>query len=392
MKASNQSFLKINNQKVILYYILSNGATSRAELSKNLGVSKPTISTNVAYLIDNNILIEEGFYNPTVGKKAILLHFNKNRNYVLVCDFISDILNKNIIISICNLSYEEVLTQKIEIDINLTLENFDYILNTEIVNLLNINKISLNMISTVVLATPGIVYDNKLSFKKHTGDIFDISEICNKNFKDKVILKNDIKLATIAEKHFGLGSDYENICFIWSGIAISSGLVLDNKLYNGKNFSAGELGLLLANSPFTRDSCFLSEICSIAGLLDSIKKYNNIPKESILFSEKTNSNITFNDIVNGTYSKDSYCIEIVKAIGMEFGKVLYNLSLSMDLEIIILSGEFFKLGEIFLNEVNNILGSNPINKINLHLSKLSNPIILGGYKFGVEDAINKLIE
>lgn len=390
MKASNQSFLKINNQKVILDYILSNGATSRAELSKNLGVSKPTVSTNVAYLIDNNILIEEGFYNPTVGKKAVLLHFNKNRNYVLVCDFISDILNKNIIISICNLNYEEVLTQKLEVDTNLTLENLDYILNYEIVKLLNTNKIPLDMISTVVLATPGIVSNNKLSFKKDTGDIFDISEICNKNFKDKVILKNDIKLATIAEKHFGLGSDYENICFIWSGIAISSGLILDNKLYNGKNFSAGELGLLLANSPFTKDNCLLSEICSITGLLDSIKKYNNIPKESILFSR--NANLTFDDIVSGIYSKDSYCIKIVKSIGREFGKVLYNLSLSIDLEIIILSGEFFKLGEIFLNEINNILRSNPINKINLQLSKLSNPIILGGYKFGVEDAINKLIQ
>lgn len=391
MKASNQSTLKLNNQRVILDYIIKNGATSRAELAKNLGVSKPTISTNVNYLIDNKILLEEGFHSPIVGKKGILLHFNKNRNYIVVCDFISDIVNKNTIISVCNLNYEEILTCKLNISLDLTLENLNYIINCKLIGTLTTNNIPLDKISSVIISISGVVTDHKLSFKIETGDIFDISEICNKHFKDKVILKNDIKLATIAENHIGLGSNYENSAFIWSEGAMNSGLILNNKIYNGTNCAAGEIGLLLATSPFTSDTCFLGEIASINGLLDNLNKCKTIPEDSIIFPKASCNMLTFGDVINGVNSSDVFCLNLIKAIGKEFGKALYNFSLSFDLEALILSGDFFKLGDVLLNEINAILSLNPLNNIKIELSEINHGVILGGYTVGVENTINNLI-
>lgn len=391
MKASNQSTLKFNNQRVILDYIIKNGATSRAELAKNLGVSKPTISTNVNYLIENRVLLEEGFYAPIVGKKGVLLHFNKNRNYIVVCDFISDIENKNTVISVCNLNYEEIITCRLNISLDLSFENLNYIINCKLIGTLATNNIPLDIIASVIISAPGVVADHGLAFKIETGDIFDISEICNKHFKDKVILKNDIKLATIAENHIGLGSNYENLAFIWSGVALNSGLIINNKIYDGTNYSAGEIGLLLANSPFTSEPCFLGEIASINGLLCNLNKFSEIPKDSILFLKASRHTLNFDDVINAVNSCDVFCLNLIKSIGKEFGKALYNLSLTLDLEALILSGDFFKLGDVLINEINSVLLLNPLNNIKIELSEIRHGIILGGYTIGVEHAINNLI-
>lgn len=391
MKASNQSTLKLNNQRVILDYIIKNGPTSRSELAKNLGISKPTISTNVNYLIENKVLLEKGFHSPIVGKKGVLLHFNKNRNYIVVCDFISDIENENTVISVCNLNYEEILTCRLNISLDLTCENLNYIINCKLIGTLTTNNIPLDMISSVVISTPGVVADNGLAFKIETGDIFDLSEICNKHFKDKVILKNDIKLATIAENHIGLGSSYENLAFIWSGVALNSGLILNNEIYDGTNYAAGEIGLLLATSPLTLETCFLGEIASINGLLYHLNKYERIPENSLIFSKANRNTLIFDDIINAVNLSDTFCLNLIKSIGKEFGKSLYNLSLSFDLEALILSGDFFKLGDVLIDEVNSILSLNPLNNVKIELSEIHHGIILGGYTIGIQNTIAKLI-
>lgn len=394
MKAFNQSSVKFNNQRVILEYILKNGPISRAELSKQLAVSKPTISTNVNYLIENNILIEDGFHSPSVGKKGLLLHFNKNRNYIIVCDFISEIINNNILISIYNLNYEEVLSHKFTLNSDYTIDCLpilDNLLNKYILKLLAQNNMPIIKISKIVLAMSGVTSSKDLTFKRYDGRSYDINTLCNENFKSKVILRNDIKLATIAEQYFGLGQRHKNFAFIWSGLAINSGLVLNNKIFQGSNCAAGEIGLLLGNSIFTNKQCPISEIASIHGLLYSLKTYGNINNTSLIYPEYISNTLSFDDILRGLSLGDSYCINIISSIGKELGKILYNISLMLDLDSIILSGEFFKLGPTLLNEIKSELLNNPLSKVNLEFSQLNNPILLGGCKVGVDSTLSDLI-
>ena len=87
--AGNQTLLKRNNQRAITNYIIEHGPISRADLSKRLKISKPTVSANVTELIDMNLLKEIGFCETDIGKKPMLVDFNKNVQYVLVLDFIS---------------------------------------------------------------------------------------------------------------------------------------------------------------------------------------------------------------------------------------------------------------------------------------------------------------
>ena len=115
MRAGNQTFLKKNNQKAIIDYIIQNGPMSRADLSKKMKISKPTVSTNIAELIDMNLLKEIGYSETDIGKKPILVDFDKNYKYVLALDFISYISFNKVAVAVCNLYCESIFVDAIEL-------------------------------------------------------------------------------------------------------------------------------------------------------------------------------------------------------------------------------------------------------------------------------------
>ncbi len=84
--ASTQTNVKLDNQKLILRTLLEKGPMSRAELSKVLRSSKPTISKNVEELIADRRIIEAGKDDNMIGKKGILLDINPDYGHVLAID------------------------------------------------------------------------------------------------------------------------------------------------------------------------------------------------------------------------------------------------------------------------------------------------------------------
>ena len=60
----------------ILNYVINNQITSKAEVSKNLNLSMPTVLSNINDLIAKGIIIETGEYESTGGRKAKSIGIN----------------------------------------------------------------------------------------------------------------------------------------------------------------------------------------------------------------------------------------------------------------------------------------------------------------------------
>ena len=133
LKAGNQTLVKINNQNAIIKFIIKNGPISRAELAKRLKISKPTVSTNVEGLLEKNILLEVGRGETHIGKKPILLDFNKNYKYVLACD----LSRNNSKIAVSNLQGEIVAEDKIVIYNNLAGRDMKEYIKNSVLGFLN---------------------------------------------------------------------------------------------------------------------------------------------------------------------------------------------------------------------------------------------------------------
>lgn len=385
-KAFNQSLVKINNQRTILKHILVNGPTSRADLAKTLSSTKPTVSTNVSYLLEKSILIEKGITLSSVGKKARLLHFNKNLKYNVICDFITEATASKAIFYICNLKEEIISKKSFQIALDFSLKNLTKIVHVDLLDFLENENLPIDSIGKIVIAAPAIVKENSFLLTKNHS--IDIDSIIPKNLKDKFILFNDIKLATIAEKSL---TKSKNFIFIWTGFALNSGLFLNDKLFLGASSAAGEIGYLLAICPFTKERTYLNKFASTHGLLTKIKENKSLFNDSILLDYINSNILTFEKVIDAVKENDLPTINFIKLIAEEFAKILFNLVITLNVEEIILAGDFVKLGDVFLNPIKKTLSSLPFITIHLKISSMDNPILKGGAKLASEQIISNLI-
>ncbi len=87
----------------------------------------------------------------------------------------------------------------------------------------------------------GIVYDvqNIPSWKE-----VHLQEILEARFDIPVRINNDANCFAVGEKYFGKARDYQNIVGATIGTGFGTGVIINNKLYSGKNCGAGEFGML----------------------------------------------------------------------------------------------------------------------------------------------------
>lgn len=76
------------------------------------------------------------------------------------------------------------------------------------------------------------------SFKK-----YNVKKELETRTKYKIAIENDAKCAVLAEKWLGAGRGCENFFVITLGTGVGGGAVINNELYRGTNFKAGEFGL-----------------------------------------------------------------------------------------------------------------------------------------------------
>ncbi|MGE5805224.1 MAG: ROK family protein, partial [Ignavibacteria bacterium] len=93
----------------------------------------------------------------------------------------------------------------------------------------------------LVDAEKGIVYDatnipawKKVNLKEQIEEINQIP----------AYVDNDANCFVIGEKYFGEAKNYKNIVGLIIGTGLGSGLILNNHLYSGNNYGAGEFGMI----------------------------------------------------------------------------------------------------------------------------------------------------
>ena len=96
-------------------------------------------------------------------------------------------------------------------------------------------------VPSVVDIESGIVYNvaNIPSWKE-----VHLKEILQQKFNAPVSVNNDSNCFALGEKLFGEGIPYSDMIGITLGTGVGAGVIIDEKLYNGSNAGAGEIGSL----------------------------------------------------------------------------------------------------------------------------------------------------
>lgn len=128
----------------------------------------------------------------------------------------------------------------------------------------NIRSIGIG-VPALVDAKRGIIHK---SFNIPSWKDVHLKEILEDEFHIPVNINNDCNCFAFGERYYGKGRTFRNLVCITLGTGLGAGIIIENKLYCGKNNGAGELGSLFYENHNYEHFCsnhFFKEEYNISG-------------------------------------------------------------------------------------------------------------------------------
>ena len=240
--------LKHLNERTVLETIRAGAPISRAEISRRVGISKPTVSLALQSLLDAGLVREarRGPDGPSYG--AVFFEPIADAAFVLGLDLGVRLLRG----AVCDLAGEIRVRQDVELrgaDAEGALRAIES-LHTSLVDGAALPP---ERIDGVVLGVPGIVDRSTSTLQLTTPNIPGLEgkpfgEELRQRLGVTVTLENDVNLAAVGERWAGAARGVDDFAFLSVGTGTGMGLILGGELHRGNHGAAGEVDWALAGT------------------------------------------------------------------------------------------------------------------------------------------------
>lgn len=228
----------IRNRRQVLRLIRNKGAISRAELSKQTGLTRPTVSMIVRELSDENYITETGKGKSSGGKRPIILTLRDDSFYAIGIDLADEFLIRGVLCSI-----DGHIVRRLELGYE---NNFTNILQTIATLIESFNEgLGTGKIRGICIAASGLIdFVNNEIMHSHNFDTAgrNLAGLLQKRFNIPVLLENRPNAAAFAEKQLGCGKNFKHLLYVTSGRGVGAGIICDGKIFRGSSGAAGEIG------------------------------------------------------------------------------------------------------------------------------------------------------
>jgi predicted NBD/HSP70 family sugar kinase len=383
--ASGVSYKNRVLKRLIINYLDVTGNVTIAELSKELNISAPKITTLITELMEDGLIKDYGKEDSTGGRKASL--------YGLVADscFFIGVDIKRYYINIGLLDFKKnlvIIREKIPYQLENSPEAYQQlitIINTFIEDAPVKKEMILGMginLSGRVNQTSGYSYS---FFHFHEEPL---SHTIENEIGIRTFLENDSKAMAYGEFCSGIVSKEKNVLFINMDYGVGLGILIDGKVYYGKSGFSGEFGHI----PFFNNEiichcgkkgCLETEASGIALLRNFKAKIEQGFNSSVQYNKKKEDELRVIDIVNAAKAEDILSIELIAEIGEKMGKGLAVLINIFNPELVILGGILAETGDFIRLPIKSALNKYSLNLVSndtkLVMSKLGEKAgVLGG--------------
>ena len=199
-------------------------------------------------------------------------------------------------------------------------------------------------------------------------------KILEEKYNLPIVLENDVNCVALGEKWIGAGKDLSNFICLTIGTGIGGGIILNNQLFRGENFVAGEFGHILIKKgefeQFASTTALIRLVKERTGKTLNGKEIFDLEKKEILEYQEVISEWIEN-LTDGL-SSIIYCFNPAN---------------------IILGGGVIEQGEPLINRIKNSLfkkiGPQFKEKLNITQAKLGNNAGMIGAAYLLLEKINK---
>lgn len=172
---------------------------------------------------------------------------------------------------------------------------------------------------------------------------FNVIEPIAQYFNKSVFIENDANLGTLGIYHFESKENCKNVIAIFVGTGVGAGIIIDGKLYRGKNFSAGEIGHIKIREKGHKCGCgsygCLETEASRTAITRLINEEVNNGKKTIITRLTENRKVIKSGVLAQAIKKrDKVTINAVKHAAIELGLVTGNLINLFDFDCVVFAG------------------------------------------------------
>jgi len=358
MITGDASYIKKINRSLIIKEIVNKGMISRADLAKEVELTRATISVQVADLLDEGLVIETHLEHNAVGRKPIMLSLNAEAGFALGID----LDYQHITYTLTNLLGTIIAHEEIALQTN----NYN-----EIVVLLanNINRYAKQYddsrygIVGVCIAVHGLVSNEEIV---HFVPQFGWNDVGLKRDLEKLInltlhIENNANLSAFAERIF-THHDTENLlsATFYSGIGL--GMIMNNKFVRGHNGFAGEIGHMIIVPDGNECAC---------GNHGCFERYAS---DLIIFDRlaeiKEVSTVTYEQVAQWIADDDEQVMKIMQQFILYVSIGLNNMINIYNPEVIVIDSELLQLYPDATKAIQNNLHSKISHCNELSISRI----------------------
>lgn len=325
MVTGSKEMIRDINSHLVLQTILNEGPISRASISSRLGLTKATISTIVADLLEEKLIRESGNVAAPLGRKPILLEFCKENGNVISIDLgVNSIVafTSDLICNHCGLHQYRNRYRR-----ETVIEGLADIIRRTVRKL---PKTEFGVVG-ICIGIHGTVCDNEVTFAPY----YDYAGLpfaaeLSERFGIPVILENEANLSVVGERSFCVRAENLIGVSVHSGIGV--GIILKGTLYTGKNGNAGEFGHTIVEArgrqcPCGNQGC-LEQYASERAILNDYAKALQL------------KSVTIDRLIADYTAGDQLAVQMVERFVKYIAVGINNLLMSFNPDVIVINSGF----------------------------------------------------
>jgi len=175
-------------------------------------------------------------------------------------------------------------------------------------------------------------------------------------YKLPVFVDNDANCFALGEYYFGKGKGYNSMIGLTIGTGLGSGIIINKKLYPGRNGGAGEFGMIE----------YLDHSCEYYA---SGQFFENVYK------------IKGEDVFKNALEGNEDAIKMYEEMGMHLGNAIKTILYALDVELIIMGGSVRHawpwFNKTMWQQIKTFGFQNAVKHLKIEISELENSGILG---------------
>ena len=241
--AGQPRLLRAINERTILELIRRTGTTSRAQIARESGLSKPTVSLALSGLIEAGLVHEVGRATGGKGPSAVLYELNPSAGWVVGID-----VGRHWVRGAAADITGTIVARRDERARARSSATMIEQIGTIAHEVAGDAGIRWRQVTHATVGAAGVIDPRRgavalapnLPGFGRPGLVGAIRD----ELGTAITFENDVNMAALGELSDGAGRNVGTFVYLWVGTGVGMGIVIDGRLYRGSSGAAGEIGYM----------------------------------------------------------------------------------------------------------------------------------------------------